>query len=83
MAEIEHVRADQDTLMLHVARVQNNTNMLFANNVPSHVQADITKIVERDSLIKGRFAKIDKGKEMVNTGLQSLLNAKKKDSEKE
>jgi hypothetical protein len=75
MAEIEHIRADQDTLMLHVEQVQNNANMLFSNKVPSYVQDDITKIVERNKTIRQRLDSIEEKKAAVSTGLQSLLNA--------
>lgn len=77
MAEIERIRADQDTLMIHVERVQDNANMLFSNNVPSYVQDDITRIVERDSIIEGRFKRIQKSKEAVTTMLGSLINSKR------
>jgi hypothetical protein len=75
MQEIEHLSADQDTLMLHVAKVQNTTNVLFANNVPSHVQADITKIVERDSIMRAKYDRIDKRRDAIQARLRSLLNA--------
>ena len=77
MEEVDRIRADQDTLMHSVERVQDNARMLFSGNVPAHVQRDITKIVERDSIISKRFETINEKKSMVQSGLESLLNTKK------
>jgi hypothetical protein len=82
MEEVDHIKADQDTLMHSVERIQDNARMLFSGNVPAHVQRDITRIVERDSIIDRRFEKINEKKDMVKAGLESLLNAKKPHQEK-
>ncbi len=77
MAAVDRLEADQDTLMLHVAKVQEYNRLFFSNNVPSHLQDDITGILRRNTLIKKRLVSIRENEAMAKKALGALQNARK------
>lgn len=83
MAVVDRIEADHDTLMLHAAKVQENNRLLFSNNVPSHLQDDITKIFSRDSIIQRRFNAVKENETMVKKAFGSLLNTKEASPQQE
>jgi hypothetical protein len=77
MAAVDRLEADQDTLMLHVAKVQDHNRLFFSNNIPPHLQDDITGIFKRDTLIERRIRSIRESETRAKKALGALLNARK------